>query len=69
MNTPNDRIQIDPAICHGKPVIRGTRVMVKTILGCLAGGDSVEAVAKAFEITEADIAAAIAFSRCDDRAA
>jgi len=37
----NERIQIDPQIGHGKPVIRGTRVLVSTILGALAGGDSI----------------------------
>ena len=37
-------ISIDPAVCHGKPVIHGTRVLVSTILGALAGGDSREAI-------------------------
>ena len=40
----NPRLQIDPAVCHGKPVIRGTRVLVSTILGALGGGDSIEAI-------------------------
>ena len=31
-----DRIQLNPNICHGKPVIEGTRVLVSTILGALA---------------------------------
>ena len=35
-NHMNDRINIDPAICHGKPVIRGTRVPVSIVLGSLA---------------------------------
>ena len=34
----SDRISIDPAVQHGKPVIRGTRVPVARILGSLAGG-------------------------------
>ena len=41
-----DRIVIDSEIRHGKPVIRGTRVPVDVILGSLAGGMSVEEVAK-----------------------
>ena len=38
----NDHIVIDPAIQHGKPVIRGTRVPVVRILGGLAGEISIE---------------------------
>ena len=40
----NDRIEINPAICHGRPVIRGTRVLVSQILGALSGGDTMEEV-------------------------
>ena len=40
----NDRIEINPAICHGRPVVRGTRVMVSQILGALSGGDTIEDV-------------------------
>jgi Protein of unknown function (DUF433) len=36
----SERIVIDPAICHGKPVVRGTRTPVTVILNALAGGDS-----------------------------
>ncbi|MBD2705125.1 DUF433 domain-containing protein [Spirosoma sp. BT702] len=32
------RITIDPAICHGKPTIRGSRLLVTTVLELLAGG-------------------------------
>ena len=40
----HDRIVVDPAICHGKPVIRGTRVPVAIVVGSLAGGMSFEEV-------------------------
>jgi uncharacterized protein (DUF433 family) len=40
----NARIVIDPAICSGKPCIRGTRVVVRTILGALAGGYTIDRV-------------------------
>ena len=33
-----DWITVDPRICHGKPIIRGTRIMVSTILSLVAGG-------------------------------
>lgn len=32
------RIIADPAICHGKPCLRGTRIMVSVILDNLAEG-------------------------------
>ncbi len=38
----NPRITIDPAVCHGKPCIRGLRYPVETVLEWLAGGMSVE---------------------------
>lgn len=33
-----NRIIIDPKICHGKPVLRGTRLPVAIVIGSLAGG-------------------------------
>ena len=33
-----DRITIDPAICHGKPTVRGLRYPVETILELLSSG-------------------------------
>ena len=40
----NKRIVSDPEVCSGKPVIRGTRILVRSILGKVAGGDSLERV-------------------------
>ncbi|MFB3890387.1 MAG: DUF433 domain-containing protein [Phycisphaerae bacterium] len=57
-----DRIEVDPKRCHGKPVIAGTRVMVRTVLGSLAAGDPPQRVADAYGITEQDVLAAIAFA-------
>jgi len=57
-----DRISIDPTVCHGKPVIRGTRVLVSTLLGAIAGGDSIETVLEDYpNVTREDIAAALEF--------
>ena len=38
------RISIKPDVCNGRPVIRGTRITVQTVLEFLAAGDSVEDV-------------------------
>ena len=36
------RISVDPGICHGKPCIKGPRVMVSVVLDYLKAGASVE---------------------------
>jgi uncharacterized protein (DUF433 family) len=60
MATQN-RIVLDPAICHGKPVIRGTRVPVTVVVGSLAGGMTFEGVQREYDLTEEDIRAALRF--------
>ena len=64
----NPRIQITPKVCHRKPVIRGTRVLVSTILGALSGGDTIETALQEYpSITAEDLAAALEFaSRLSD---
>lgn len=57
-----ERISIDPAVCHGKPVIKGTRVPVFVVLGALAGGDSIAGIAQDYVITEDDVRAAVAYA-------
>ena len=53
----------DPAICGGQPVIRGTRVTLRTVLASLADGDRVADILKSFPtLTEEDIRAVIAFA-------
>ena len=39
---------IDPAICNGRPVVRGTRITVQTVMEFLAAGDSVDDVLEAY---------------------
>lgn len=58
----NERIVIDPKICHGKPVIRGTRMPVALVLGSLAGGMSFEEVQREYGLTVDDIRAALNFA-------
>lgn len=55
-------IAIDPAVCHGKPVIEGTRVLLSTILGALAGGDTREMVADDYDLTQEQISSALQFA-------
>jgi uncharacterized protein (DUF433 family) len=57
----HDRIVIDPAICHGKPVIRGTRMPVVFVVGSLAGGMTFEGVQREYDLTVEDIRAALKF--------
>lgn len=58
----NDRIMIDPKICHGKPVIRGTRTPVAIVVGSLAGGMSFEEVQREYDLTIEDVRAALKFA-------
>ena len=57
MTVPN-RIVLDPAVSHGKPVIRCTRVPVTVVVGSLAGGITFEEVQREYDITADDIRAA-----------
>jgi len=57
----SNRISIDPAVQHGKPVIRGTRVPVARILGSLAGGMTQNKIVDEYGVTTDDIAAALEF--------
>jgi uncharacterized protein (DUF433 family) len=59
----NERIAVDPQVCHGKPVVRGTRTPVSVILGHIAGGDSFETLRREYDITDEDIRACIAWCR------
>ena len=40
----SERISIKRDICNGRPMIRGTRITVQTVLEFLAAGDSIEDV-------------------------
>jgi uncharacterized protein (DUF433 family) len=51
----NEYIQIDHLICGGKPVIRGTRIMIKNILGMIAGGYTIDKVVEAYPELTIDV--------------
>ena len=40
----SDRITVVSDVCHGKPVVRGTRIIMQTVLEFLGAGDSVDDV-------------------------
>ncbi|HZD69056.1 MAG TPA: DUF433 domain-containing protein [Actinomycetes bacterium] len=51
---------VDPQICGGKPCIRGTRIMVKPILGMLADGYAMEQILRAYpELSRDEVVAAL----------
>ncbi|HWZ68711.1 MAG TPA: DUF433 domain-containing protein [Stellaceae bacterium] len=57
------RIVIDPAIHHGEPCIKGTRVPVSVIVGSIAQGDTSEQILEAWpQLTSEDINAALKFA-------
>ena len=57
------RITIDPAVCHGKPCIRGLRYPVETLLELLSSGMTIDEMLADYEDLERDdILAALAFA-------
>jgi uncharacterized protein (DUF433 family) len=57
------RITIDPAICHGKPCIRGLRYPVETLLEWLSSGMTIDEILADYEDLERDdLFAALAFA-------
>ncbi len=55
-----ERITLDPDICNGRPVVRGTRIAVQTVLGFLGAGDSVEDVLAEYPaLTREDVQACL----------
>ena len=57
----HERIVLDPAISHGKPIIRGTRIPITIVIGSLAGGMIFEEIQREYDITADDIRAALRF--------
>ncbi len=52
----NNRISIDPRVCHGQACIRGTRIPVHQIVGMLANGDTIDDLLAAYpSITREDV--------------
>lgn len=63
MNNLIERITVDNGICGGKPIIRGKRISVQTILEFLSAGDSKEEILKQYPTLESeDIDACLRFA-------
>ncbi len=60
----SERIEINPRVCGGQPVIKGTRIPVSAILEQLADGESWASLLRGYsELTRADIQAALQYAR------
>ena len=58
-----ERITINPAICHGKPCVRGLRYPAETILELLSSGMSVQEILDDYEdLEQEDIFAVLAYA-------
>lgn len=63
MTNWRERVQSNPDVCHGKPCIRGTRIMVSVVLDNLAEGLSPEAIVQEYPpLTTEDVRAAVAYA-------
>ena len=63
MDDWTNHISLDPAICHGKPCIAGTRIMVSVVLDNLAEGLTPEEIVREYPpITIDGVRAAIQYA-------
>ena len=63
MQTLSQRITFDENVCNGKPVIRGKRIAVQSILEFLSAGDSKEDILEQYpSLQQEDIAACLQFA-------
>jgi uncharacterized protein (DUF433 family) len=58
-----DRITSDPAVCHGKACVKGTRIMVSVVLDNLANGSSATEILHLYPTLKTDdVAASVAYA-------
>ncbi len=58
-----ERIASDPNVCHGKPCVRGTRIMVSVVLDNLAEGLSADEIVREYPpLTLEDVQAVLAYA-------
>ena len=57
------RVSVDPKVCHGKPCIKGTRIMVSIILDYLRAGESSTEILRQYPTSKLeDIDVALGYS-------
>ncbi len=56
------RIEVNPDVHHGKPVIKGTRVPVHILVGSVADGMSIDEVASEYGVETEDVKAALLYA-------
>jgi uncharacterized protein (DUF433 family) len=62
MDNWRERISVNPAVCHGKACIRGTRVLVSAVIDNVAAGISRKEILQSYPtLQDSDIDAALAF--------
>ena len=54
MSTMTDRITIDPAMCGGRPCVRGLRIRVRDVLDLLAAGATRDEILEDYPYLEPD---------------
>jgi len=60
----SERIEINPRVCGGQPVVKGTRISVATVLEQLADEESWDSLMRGYpELTRDDIQAALEYAR------
>ncbi|HZV88382.1 MAG TPA: DUF433 domain-containing protein [Candidatus Binatus sp.] len=63
MQNWRERIRVNPAVCHGRACVRGTRVMVSAVIDNIAAGVPRDEILRSYPtLTEADIDAALAYA-------
>lgn len=59
-----ERIEINPRVCGGQPVVKGTRISVAVIVDQLGDGETVDGLLEGYpELNRADIEAALRYAR------
>jgi uncharacterized protein (DUF433 family) len=63
MDNWRERISVNAAVCHGKACIKGTRILVSTIVDNVASGSSYEEILRSYPaLTKQDVEAAHAYA-------